>query len=111
MDFTREEFFRKLRLVLSNDMFLVSAFLLGKNTVAGLICSAICVVTGLGIILATCLSDHDFEYKALKQNTNARPIIWMEQKALQFPKKKVHWYDNRIFLYDYFERDYILRFH
>lgn len=41
---------------------------LSKNTVAGLLCGAICVVTGLGIILATCLSDHDFEYKALKQN-------------------------------------------
>lgn len=44
-------------------------FLLGKDTVAGLIGGTICLVIGIGIILATCLSDHDFEYKALKQNS------------------------------------------
>lgn len=46
----------------------VPLFLFGKNTVVGLICCAICVVIGFGIILATCLSDHAFEYKVLKQN-------------------------------------------
>ena len=46
----------------------VPFFLLGEETAAGLIGSTICIVTGIGVILASCLSDHDFEYKALKQN-------------------------------------------
>lgn len=43
-------------------------FLLGEDTAAGLIGGAIFLVLGIAIVLATCLSDHDFEYKPLKQN-------------------------------------------
>lgn len=43
-------------------------FFFGTETAAGLIGGTLFLVVGIGIILATCLSDHDFEYKALKQN-------------------------------------------
>ena len=54
---------------------------------------------GLGIILVTCLSDHDFEYKSLKQNTLIFDHYYLDdlKKALQFSKEKVHWYHNRGF--------------
>lgn len=68
----------------------VPLFLFGKNTVVGLICCAICVVIGFGIILATCLSDHDFEYKVLKQNALMFDHNYLDElkKRYSFLRKK-----------------------
>lgn len=68
----------------------VPFFLLDKSTVTGLICCAICVVIGLGIILATCLSDCDFEYKVLKQNALMFDHNYLDElkKRYSFLRKK-----------------------
>ena len=45
---------------------------------------------GLGIILVTCLSDHDFEYKSLKQNTLIFDHYYLDdlKKRYSFLRKK-----------------------
>ena len=45
---------------------------------------------GLGIILVTCLSDHDYEYKALKQNALMLDHNYLDdlKKRYSFLRKK-----------------------
>lgn len=50
------------------------------------------IVIGLGFIFATCLTDHDYEYKVLKQN------------VLLFDKKYSEELGNR---YDYLKKKYV----